>query len=203
MKWWSKTLSSVATKGWYFVPGESQATVRDIGANLTKDWSFGWPWPNHLKASEVCCARTHSLQVIPKFSDDAKVKALELVGPEGTIADFSEILSVTGECGSGRFSGFFILDLEGPSEANYSTTLLSESDFDALETLMLSGSFETMQDARAASRKVLDWLKERDARLSSVCEKISHEQSSKAQEDLKRPIVQDISSLVKRKKPKI
>jgi hypothetical protein len=140
-------------QGYFFVPGETELSVRDIQKEL--NFNFGWPWPESTKA----------VSVIPHFSDDAKTKALALLGPNGTLKDLSEMLALTGECGSGRFSAFFILDLSVIATESTAATkgsilkeTVSQEDFEAIEHTMLSTEFDTKDHALEATRKIREKL---------------------------------------------
>jgi hypothetical protein len=108
-------------------------------------------------------------QVIPMdFEDDPKVKALEMMGPDGTLEEFSELLSLTGECGSGRFSGFFIVDLSSDdvddtgARKEYTWTKevkkLSEKGFQELSDLLQKGEYDSKPKAIDSCKAFLNGL---------------------------------------------
>jgi hypothetical protein len=174
VKWWCKTLGGLNgfNEGWYFVPGESRLTTRDVvPCTDQQKWTFGWPWPMSEKAA----------QVIPvDFEDDPKMKALEMIGVDGTLEDFSEILSLTGECGSGRFSGFFIVDMtsaDSPSsEEPQQESRVSETVFQELHELLLQGEYDSKPKAIDSSKAFVRGLERRAISGSRVIPLREHPQ---------------------------
>ncbi|KAL1918282.1 uncharacterized protein VTP21DRAFT_2942 [Calcarisporiella thermophila] len=118
-------LSGVKARGWWFIPGsfsqlEAQAILRYTLATATNEadkqpfvWTYGYPYPK--------LARAHV--AIPRFEDDPKARILQNYnamdeneeGNEnrkgGSVEEFWEVLSVGEECGAGRVTGFYVVEL--------------------------------------------------------------------------------------------
>ncbi|KAJ3220998.1 hypothetical protein HK099_003835 [Clydaea vesicula] len=117
IKWWKFNLSNAFNdrncNSFWFIPNED---INDLKEFYVKDdnlldskekskglkWAFGWPYKDFEIAS----------QCFPKFPDDPKVKALDLLTESQTVKQFSEVLGCLGEFSSCRMAGFFNIELK-------------------------------------------------------------------------------------------
>ena len=170
VRWWARTLSGATVKkGWYYVPGESSSSTKDIftllssssnglngadgsnGSNGTcknETWEFGWPWKED-----------QGVQVVPIFPDDPKYKCLLLLDEKSTIKDFANMLQVTGECGSGRFSGFFILD-PNPASTSSSFTDVSNEEYINFYKKLMYLDFSDAEKSKKSCQVLIELLKQ-------------------------------------------
>lgn len=154
VRWWARTLSGLQVeKGWYYVPGECQNSTKDIisllkNADSDDAWEFGWPWKEE-----------DSVGLIPVFPDDPKFKCIKLLDNKSTIKEFQTMLQVTGECGSGRFSGFFILDPKIP-KTTIEITAISNDDYQLIFKRLMNLDFSTMEKTKLATNALKELFKE-------------------------------------------
>ncbi|KAJ3186536.1 hypothetical protein HDU85_007356 [Gaertneriomyces sp. JEL0708] len=155
VRWWMKTLSMAApnsgrSTGHWFVPGESEKSLISVRYQEgSVPWRWGWPYPAKAVAREV----------VPRFADDPKSKVLSSMCEENTtVAEFAELLELTGDCGMGRLSAFFTLELPSQgcmAEASPSTAapLLT---FSALTSALDEAAFSEALKALKASSDMLE-----------------------------------------------
>ncbi|KAF7732323.1 hypothetical protein EC973_005219 [Apophysomyces ossiformis] len=140
-------------RAWWYVPGidDKVAALREIG-NTQEDmgiaWNYGYPYEPKAIAK----------QVIPQFEDDAKSRLLSNMcsfkksedEEEITVQDFWNLLGFTEECGSGKLTCFFTVNVgssivkeaakegvQGDTYTNLWNTLM-ESDYSSVETAQAS-----------------------------------------------------------------
>ncbi|KAI9014708.1 histone acetylation protein-domain-containing protein [Gaertneriomyces semiglobifer] len=155
VRWWMKTLSVAApnserSTGHWFVPGESEKSLISMRYQEgSVSWRWGWPYPANAVAREV----------IPRFADDPKTKVLSSMCEENTtVAEFAELLELTGDCGMGRLSAFFTLQLPSQScvaEGSPSTAAFL-STFSALTSALDESAFSEAHKALKASSDMLE-----------------------------------------------
>jgi hypothetical protein len=164
VRWWARTLSGLQVeKGWYYVPGECKTSTKDIITLLKTTysddaWEFGWPWKED-----------DSVRLIPVFPDDPKFKCIKLLDNKSTIKEFQSMLQVTGECGSGRFSGFFILDPKIPKTA-IEITDLSNGDYRLIFKSLMNLDFSTMEKTKLSTNVLKELFKEMHVQSIQVVE---------------------------------
>ena len=160
-------------------------------------WVFGWPFPSHEKAHRV----------IPRFSDDAKIKALEMLDASGTIAEFQELLQITGECGSGRFSAFFSILPAQDTFLFKADSVLSSKSWKDFEKFYLNFEFDKRDKAQQAFEGLKCWYEQNS--VSFPYENSTHLISNQVQKPIhvsnepekRKPDIHQLSaSLIKRKK---
>ena len=186
-------MSDSCLDGHFYVPGESEKSIQDISKLLTSNWKFGIPWDSNLKA----------IQVIPSFPDDVKVKALKLLDSSSSIKDFENILQVTGECGSGRFSGFFSCKLKKFKNELIDLKCISYSDYINLFKTLMDSDFSTRELALKSSQKLLDFLSKSGISSQSLPLTMTGETSvkqEKKRESTSEPVLILSSNLIKKTK---
>ncbi|KAI8985159.1 histone acetylation protein-domain-containing protein [Pilobolus umbonatus] len=110
--WWLSTMNgvSVESKGWWAIPGidDEMSALVEIGARKRGwkksdniEWNYGISYPVDAKAHEV----------VPHFDDDAKSRLLNTHKEDMTVLEFWTLLAFGEECGSGKITGFFQLDV--------------------------------------------------------------------------------------------
>ncbi|KAJ3309408.1 inositol polyphosphate 5-phosphatase, partial [Blyttiomyces sp. JEL0837] len=159
ISWWFRTLDGLAAgckadECWWFVPGEDVITMKDI---VNRSCSgLMWKWGLVFGSDELAS------QVVPRFPDDAKTKGMKLVGPSGTVSQLMEMLSATGECGSGRLSAFFglkfptgeaqVTDGEHPqSIRSMKAAGVTRNVLDGIFDELMKASFDTAEAACRSS----------------------------------------------------
>ncbi|KAJ3349760.1 hypothetical protein HDU83_000297 [Entophlyctis luteolus] len=117
VKWWARTVQLAVSSAFPLsdklfsmhavVPGESQAAVSRLCGN---NWSYGFgPFAApHMTASDV----------IPRFHDDPKTKALTLLPDPATatVQDLMRILPLTGECSDGQVCAIMAVCIENTNQ---------------------------------------------------------------------------------------
>lgn len=127
-----------------------------------------------------------------------KFKALKLLDSKCTIRDFQNILQVTGECGSGRFSGFFIFKTPSNEYKGVFSSQLKVEDYKKFFKILMDSDFSNKDLALASSAKLKEFL------LASGVSPQKLDGSSKVKKEKKREcdstVVVLASNLIKKKK---
>ncbi|KAG9288773.1 hypothetical protein G9A89_023070 [Geosiphon pyriformis] len=162
-----ETVSSKGIKGWYFIPGVStehgaRLLIKDLDYENNRSgstqgektfWTYGYPYNDSDLA----------FQVVPRLEDDVKHRFLSNLedfshfqgdnneefndiqeSMKITVKEFWELISIMPECGSGRSSAFFWVEISSGNVANnsrYITYDLTEKSTHLCELIMKEEKF--------------------------------------------------------------
>ncbi|KAI8846672.1 histone acetylation protein-domain-containing protein [Chytridium lagenaria] len=206
--WWMKAMNNVnghSTYFWY-IPGEELRTSSPILLAIPdrKEWTWGLPYNDSDIANDV----------IPKLVDDVKTKGLGLSNDSTTVKDFKELLSATGECGTGLSALLNMVvprvSQDAPLPQVQYTDMKDTSVSDAY-TFLLDHSFEGMDKALESTELVRNYLQSirhlQRVQISAI-QRNPTLAETQMEVPAKRPlqeavVVNDLSSLVKKKKKKV
>lgn len=166
VSWWLSVLNkvSIKCKGWWSVPGidDVASALIEVGARKRGwksseniEWSYGTSYPPDADAREV----------IPRFEDDAKSRLLKSMDndEETTVADFWNLLAFGEECGSGKITGFFELQLQEPATSEDKSIEKSEiksREFTVFWNKFMSLDFHNEESIKRSTEKALKDMKE-------------------------------------------
>ncbi|KAI8063772.1 histone acetylation protein-domain-containing protein [Gongronella butleri] len=118
VKWWYQVLDGVDGTRFWSVPGvdDELTALLDIGQprppigdSTPTRWHYGHAYKRDALAQNV----------IPRFPDDSKARFLASVDqPDLTVDDYWTLLGYSEECGAGKLTGIFVVELKTKNEEN-------------------------------------------------------------------------------------
>ncbi|KAI8340909.1 histone H3-K56 acetyltransferase [Chlamydoabsidia padenii] len=152
--WWYATLTSDNDKAYWIVPGvaDEQEARYDSGVcnKDTTRWNYGSPYPNQTQAKDV----------IPRFEDDGKARYLSTLLHDSaalTVEDFWTLLGYSEECGAGKLTAIFMVDLSHNKTNRDHTppSLIEDEQYTSLWNYLMDLDFHDDQANLESTKKLL------------------------------------------------
>ncbi|CAG8583737.1 6625_t:CDS:1 [Paraglomus brasilianum] len=221
VKWWknviAETLSTISdrlrgkTTAWFYIPGENsersaRILIKDENAEQQEKplWAYGYPYDDDQAAENV----------IPRFIDDAKGRILrdvagrdnkrKKIAGEMSVEEFWQVMAISGECGAGKTTGFFWVEItNGRSERDSEwitdgMLVIDDTEFSRVVDELLDLDFWPREKAIESTQKFIEIL-------GSKCEiqevKIEVDNQLNQFKKIDNRVVNNLQTSVKRKNP--